>query len=684
MANAEVIERRSPAQRVKGPRISWNKIDLQPRILLKTGISRQNIPLVSLPVQERMSVMFTAESIRLQGNWTNIPDFGSRLNLKLTNTGDESIRIARLILPIEAGVNAFVSFVDMNRISFFRNGYQSWSTARSYLPRDKPLRPWLQTISIVSSNLSNLPSNVPGLFSSEMYTIISDRKTGDSFLIGQDAPFNQFFYIRLNLFKKGKKKSYFELTYDFGRKMILPGQTIELSGIVIARGSTHVLMHQYFREINRSGTPRIPKESPRGWSSWYYYYTKITPERIIRNIEALKNARDTQGSEIDLVQVDDGYQTAVGDWLSLKPSFEGRMRELSDTIREAGFRPGIWIAPFIAARKSSLAVNHPEYLLKDERGHRLLAGFNPAWKGMHTYGLDITHPRFEEYLRKVIRTIVGDWGFTYLKCDFLYGGCLRGGTHNDLTYSRAEVLRYGMQIIREEAQKAAGGEEIFIVGCGMPLPTGIGTVDAMRIGPDTGGFWIENKGKIFRTGALMGVRNSLRNSLARSPMHRALWLNDPDAIILRRKGSRLSATQRRSQINAIALTGGLLSYSDDFAELNEEILSEIRTIQAISRACSVGRIIPWDIMDRELPTVVYNTAGYLGVFNLSGQKSLSVIVPFGSIFEDAPVIAKMWNQHRQSVTKMEEVWSGARIEIDGSFTEIGPLDRYESRLYRLE
>jgi len=238
--------------------------------------------------------------------------------------------------------------------------------------------------------------------------------------------------------------------------------------------------------------------------------------------------------------------------------------------------------------------------------------------------------------------------------------------------------------IREEAQKAARGEEVFIVGCGMPLPTGIGTVDAMRIGPDTGGFWIENKGKIFRTGALMGVRNSLRNSLARSPMHRALWLNDPDAIILRRKGSRLSATQRRSQINAIALTGGLLSYSDDFADLNEEILSEIRTIQAISRACSVGRIIPWDIMDRELPTVVYNTAGYLGVFNLSGQKPLSVTVPFGSIFEDAPVIAKMWNQHRQSVTKMEEVWSGARIEIDGSSTEIGPLDRYESRLYRLE
>ena len=664
------------------PRIPWDQIGLDPVLQLKFGINRQSFPLRQIPTSGRATLVYENEYARLEGQWKEVAGFGSRLSFRLTNTADESIRVTRLVFPAENGIDTYAASFDLEDTSFFRNGYQSWSTARSYLPKDKPLRPWLQLVSLTSSNMANLPSNVPGVFSSEMYTVIANRRDGNSFLIGQGPPFNQFFYIRLNLYDSPKRRSYFELTYDFGRKLIPPGKSIELDGIYMAMGSTQEILHRYFREVGRKAGAKLQKENVRGWCSWYFYYNRITPGIIRSNIDALKQARDESGTKIDFVQIDDGFQKAVGDWLDLTEPFDGQMRLLSDEIRKAGFSPGIWIAPFIAASKSRLVSVHPEYVLRDENGRRIVAGFNFFWPGRYYVGLDITNPRFEEYLRKVIRTVVGEWGYPYLKCDFLFGGCLRGGTHHELEHSRAEVLRKGMRIIREEATDATR-ERVFIVGCGMPLSAGIGTVDAMRVGPDTGEYWINTKGRLLRTGAMVGVRNSIRNSLVRGAMHNALWLNDPDCMMLRSEGTRLTEPQRRAQINAIALTGGLLLYSDDFASLPPETLRDLPKIQSISDACFGGRLIALDMMDRELPQIVLNTAGYLGVFNPTGRRS-TITIPMSQLLKEAETVCAVWKQRWRTPWTLEEVWSGARIPVDRLSLEIGPLAPYDSRLYRLD
>ena len=660
-------------------RISWDQIDLAPVLQLKVGINRTSVRLEPQETGTRVRLHFENEYARLEGRWADTADFGSRLSLRLTNVADESIRVARLVFPAEGGINTYAAEIRPADVCFFRNGYQSWSTARSYRAKDKPLRPWLQLVSLANSNLSNLPSNIPGLFSSEMYTVITNRGNDDAFLIGQGPPFDQFFYIRLNLYEDEGRSSYFELTYDFGRKMIMPGETIELGSIYLAKGRTHELLHRYFREIRDTAQTRVPEENVRGWCSWYYYYTKISPQIIRKNIDALRRARDDHGARIDFVQIDDGYQRAVGDWLENTSQFEGQMRRLSDEIRAAGFQPGLWIAPFVATKKSKLLTVHPEYALRDEHGRRIVAGFNFFWPGRYYYGLDITNPRFDEYLRRVIRTVVGEWGFPYLKCDFLFGGCLRGGTHHDLSLSRAEVLRKGMETIREVAEQSTS-ERVFLVGCGMPLSTGIGTVDAMRVGPDTGGYWIEKKGKLLRTGAMVGVRNAIRNSIVRGQMHQALWLNDPDCLMLRTRGTKLSAAQRRTQVNAIALTGGLLLYSDDFAALDGELLNEIGTIQRITDECFSGRLIPLDMMANELPTVVFNTAGYLGVFNMS-RKRTTVRFEAEYLLQQGGSVAAIWGRPVPTVRRLREVWDGRVLELIGDVIEVGPLGPYESLLF---
>ncbi|MFW5806431.1 MAG: hypothetical protein ACOCWU_02060 [Spirochaetota bacterium] len=187
-----------------GRRISWDRINLAPVVKLKFGVKRRSFPLDRVETGTRAKVAFRNRYVELTGSWHGITGFGSRLALRLTNRSSESIRLTRLMFPAEAGVDAYVSGFNGADLAFLRNGHQSWSTARSYLPKDKPLRPWLQLVSLASSNLANLPSNVPGIFSSEMYAVITDRSTGESFLVGQDAPFDQFFYIRLNLYRRRK------------------------------------------------------------------------------------------------------------------------------------------------------------------------------------------------------------------------------------------------------------------------------------------------------------------------------------------------------------------------------------------------------------------------------------------------------------------------------------------------
>lgn len=579
------------------------------RIELKSGIERLSFGLEPLPDEDEDEdvIHYRNEYVELRGRRRDV-DGGSHYAMKLTNVSKSSIRVTRLRLPAENGLGSFLAGTDPKRVSFLRNGYQSWSTARSYRLSDKPLRPRLKIISVVTSNMANLPSNTPGMLSSEMYSIVQDLDSGDSWLVGQLAPFDQFFYVILNVDMKGRG-SFVELIYDFGRQMIEPGMSIDLDGIIFLSGSRPEVEQAYFMGIREQTGYEEPARNLKGWCSWYQYYDRITPEILYRNLEELRN----RGMRFDFFQIDDGYQADVGDWLEQRLAFDGRMKELADAVRSAGMKPGLWLAPFSAAARSDLARVHPEYLLKDERGRKLKAGYNPIWGGTY-YGLDVTHPRCAEYVRRVVDTMVNEWGFAYLKCDFLFSACLRGAAHHELELSRAQVLKAGMRIVRE-----AAGEGTAIIGCGMPLSAGIGLVDAMRVGPDTGGFWIHYSSKLLRTGSMMGVRNSLRNFMVRSPMHRRLWLNDPDCLMIRDGGTKLSPAERRSQIDAIILSGGILMYSDDMSTLSPQALADIPHTERLSDECFSGRAIAIDLMQSELPEIYYNTAGYVGFFNFRGR-----------------------------------------------------------------
>src|SRR5208337_1525438 len=58
--------------------------------------------------------------------------------------------------------------------------------------------------------------------------------------------------------------------------------------------------------------------------------------------------------------------------------------------------------------------------------------------------------------------------------------------------------------------------------------------------------------------------------IARSFMHRALWLNDPDCVMLRERETGLNADERGALATTIAASGGMLLLSDDMSLLGPE------------------------------------------------------------------------------------------------------------------
>src|SRR4029078_3950193 len=64
--------------------------------------------------------------------------------------------------------------------------------------------------------------------------------------------------------------------------------------------------------------PPLRTEAPRsGWCSWYCCGPRVTADDVRRNLDVI--ARETPG--LRYIQVDDGYQPAMGDWLETGAAF---------------------------------------------------------------------------------------------------------------------------------------------------------------------------------------------------------------------------------------------------------------------------------------------------------------------------------------------------------------------------
>src|SRR4051794_19236210 len=161
---------------------------------------------------------------------------------------------------------------------------------------------------------------------------------GETMLLGFTScrRFNGRFFLRPNSL---------EVVLDTEGLALAPGETWELEEFTFTSGPNRAaLLSQLAARINQNHPPLRFKAPPAGWCSWYCFGPRLTAKNVMDNLDAIVK----DAPQLKYVQLDDGYQPAMGDWLETGAAFGGGVQGVLQAIRKQGFEPAIWVGPFIA------------------------------------------------------------------------------------------------------------------------------------------------------------------------------------------------------------------------------------------------------------------------------------------------------------------------------------------------
>ncbi len=446
---------------------------------------------------------------------------------------------------------------------FYVNGYQSWSTSREHnkysvvkdiIPLGRKLGKFPARCCGIMSDYDFEEYGKTGCFHSYTYTYFRKKGSRNITLYGSKSERQGF-----TVFKVDMQNGKFIIKKDIEGLMLRAGDKYEVFNIAVIEKEFDAAFDEYFFDFMGVKKPKI--DHLAGYTSWYNYFSKITEDICLRDLEGMDRAKDC----VDIFQIDDGYQTATGDWLSTdKKKFPHGMKYIADKIHEKGYLAGIWLAPFCAQMSSKVLREHPDWMIVDEDTGRKLFG-HVGWGGAYT--LDIYHPEAREYIKSFFHTILNEWGYDMVKLDFLFTQCEKPRAGK----TRGQIMCEGVDLLRE-----ACGDKL-ILGCGIPLGPCMGIFDACRIGCDVnkafGGDWVN---RLAINNEIPSTQNSLNNAVFRNHLDGRAFCNDPDVFFLRDNNLTFNLEQKLVLGKVNAVCGNVLFVSDNAGDYSEETLGYLK------------------------------------------------------------------------------------------------------------
>ena len=312
----------------------------------------------------------------------------------------------------------------------------------------------------------------------------------------------------------------------------------------------------------------LPQKPVIGWTSRHNNYTNISEKIIVNNLNAFKE----KSIEIDYFQIDDGWETRIGDWLSVKDSFPNGMAKIAQLIHNQGFKAGLWLAPFIVEPKSVIFQNKPDWVLKGVNNKPLKVGIAPHWSGWSQpffYALDFYNKEVQEYLTGVFHTVLQKWGFDMVKFDFLYAVCVVPRPNK----TRGQIMHDSMAFLRQIV-----GNKI-LLGGGVPLASAFGLVDYCRISADIHPSWENKRLRFLKNRERDSTIVALRTTLGRWHLNGRAFQNNSDLLISSKKNEQFTQNQRYTIFLIHLLLGNLLLFSDAIDDYTEGgLLNDNKTI----------------------------------------------------------------------------------------------------------
>ncbi len=482
----------------------------------------------------------------------NVEDIALGQRIKMTLHPKQTIQLQQLEIEIP------MTYATGENI--FCNGYQSWTESKEYTPQGQipnlkwPAKnKWKYQGDYQNKNIQR----GPGQLHSWTYTYIRRNKKLAFF-----GSLNE--HTGFTIFQHECNRGWLKVQLDLDELKL--EHSYPAIDIVILEGKETAVFDQYFQLMN---VPELKAPPLTGWTSWYHYFTNISEDIILKNLAAFAEKE----TPIDLFQIDDGYQQAVGDWMKIKPSFPNGMAHMAHQIKSKGYKAGIWLAPFICTTESDIFKNKQNWILKDSAGQLVKAGYNKNWGGWY-YALDFYNKEVKDYISGVCITIFEKWNFDLIKLDFLYAACLAPPP----TKTRGQIMCEAMDFLRNIA-----GDK-WLLACGVPLGAAFGRVDYCRIGGDVHMNWEDKwlawNGLRERTSTLA----SIHATLGRWQLNGRAFHNDPDVFILREDKNKLSQTQQNTLLLVNRLLGNLLFTSDYVGDYSTEQWCEFEEAFLVGKA----------------------------------------------------------------------------------------------------
>lgn len=435
-----------------------------------------------------------------------------------------------------------------NRV--FVNGYQSWTDSREYF---------------IDEEMKGLSRFTEFYVKTPLVKKIGIGKSGDYFICKYPRRKGLFYgwsygYVRTNnridLFGSLSERCGFTIIrFDAENQQVILEK--ELEGVTFS-GRTLIADYAMFTDecdaafdkyFDLMGVQCTQKEKKCGYTTWYNYYGSITEDIVVRDLESLSKLDE----KVDIFQIDDGYQKAIGDWTETKKDkFPNGMKKIADEIHKKNMLAGLWLAPLAVTANSSVYKEHKDWLVCDKKGKPYVAG--PNWGPF--YALDIYNKDAAAYIRHFFDVILNEWGYDMVKLDFLYAACVLP-IHNK---TRGQVMCDAMDLIRD-----CVGDKI-ILGCGVPLMPAFGKVDFCRIGADVDLEWIRRKNRIRED---VSTPNTVNCTVFRRHLNGRAFLNDPDVFLLRDTNTKMTFDQRALLAKINSYFGSLLFVSDNVEDYKD-------------------------------------------------------------------------------------------------------------------
>ncbi|MEK3889706.1 carbohydrate-binding protein [Bacillus sp. FSL K6-3431] len=391
----------------------------------------------------------------------------------------------------------------------------------------------------------------------------------------------------------------------------------------------------------------VPKGVPVGWNSWGAYDSRLSYEKVVdvSNFFAKEFKKSTFENKGDIYINMDSY------WDNLS---EKELKDAVSVIRKNKQKPGIYYGPFVywgndmdqSVEGTNGKYSYGDIILRDFEGNPL-----PTVDG--AYAVDPTHPgakqRIDYYFKRFL-----DYGFEYIKIDFLSHGSLEGKHYDSNVQTGIQAYNQGMAYINKVLD-----DRMFISISIAPLfPSQY--AHSRRISCDIDG--------------TLGQTEYQLNNLTYG-----WWQNgtiypytDPDYMTLS-KGGSLEAAQTR--VNSAVISGTVYMNSDD---VNDPVAQEyMRTLLTNKKVNEVA------LKGKAFRPIEGNTGvGASNIFVLQDKKDYYLAV-FNFTNDD---ITKTVDFNRADIpddSKLEilDLWTNESTQVTEQLTV--NLTGAQSKLYKI-